>query len=159
MKWSDLRINPVKCFGYLISYHQLRIILSQIWDLKCVSSINDISCESQMKKYKIIIKISMFMIIYIYIYICVCGGPGRSVGIATDCRLEGPGSNSGGDEIFRPSRPALGPNQHSCKMGTGSFPGAKCGRSVLLTTHALLVPGSWKSRAIPLFSLWATPDL
>jgi len=39
------------------------------------------------------------------------GGPGSSVGIATDYRLEGPGSNPGGDEIFRPSRPALGPTQ------------------------------------------------
>jgi len=36
-------------------------------------------------------------------------GPGSSVGIATDYGLDGPGSNSGGDEIFRPSRPALGP--------------------------------------------------
>ena len=25
--------------------------------------------------------------------------------------LDGPGSNPGGDEIFRPSRPAVGPNQ------------------------------------------------
>jgi len=33
-------------------------------------------------------------------------------------------------------------------MGTGSFPGVKCGRGVLLTTHPLLVPRSWKSRAI-----------
>ena len=38
-------------------------------------------------------------------------GPGGSVGIATDYGLEGPGSNPGGDEIFRPSRPAMGPNQ------------------------------------------------
>ena len=42
-------------------------------------------------------------------------------------------------------------------MGTGSFPGVKCGRGVLLTTHPLLVPQSWKSRAIPLPTLWATP--
>jgi len=35
-------------------------------------------------------------------------GLGSSVGIA-DYGLDGPGSNSGGDEIFRPSRPALGP--------------------------------------------------
>jgi len=28
--------------------------------------------------------------------------------------------------------------------GTGSFPGVKCGRGVLLTTHPLLVPRSWK---------------
>ena len=38
-------------------------------------------------------------------------GPGSSVGIATDYGLDGPGSNSGGDEIFRPFRPALGPTQ------------------------------------------------
>ena len=36
---------------------------------------------------------------------------GSSVGIATDYGLEDPGSNPGGDEIFRPSRPALGPTQ------------------------------------------------
>jgi hypothetical protein len=47
---------------------------------------------------------------YIYIYIYVCG-LGSSVGIATDYGLEVPGSNPGGDEIFRPSRPALGPTQ------------------------------------------------
>ena len=38
-------------------------------------------------------------------------GPGSSVGIATDYGVHGPGSNPGGDEIFRPSRPALGPTQ------------------------------------------------
>jgi len=44
-------------------------------------------------------------------------------------------------------------------MGTGPFPGVKCGRGVLLTTYTLLVPRSWKSRAIPLPTLWATPGL
>ena len=50
-----------------------------------------------------------------------------------------------------------GPGAHpsSCKMGTWSFPGVKCGRSVLLTTHPLLVPWSRKSRDIPLLSPWA----
>jgi len=43
----------------------------------------------------------------IYIY----GGPCSSVGIGTDYGLEDPGSNPDGDEIFRPSRPALGPTQ------------------------------------------------
>jgi len=38
-------------------------------------------------------------------------GPGSSVGIATDYGLDGPESNSGKDEIFPPSRPALGPIQ------------------------------------------------
>ena len=40
--------------------------------------------------------------------VCVCG-PGSSVGIATDYGLDGPGSNPVGDEIFRLSRPAVGP--------------------------------------------------
>jgi hypothetical protein len=35
-------------------------------------------------------------------------------------------------------------------MGTGSFPGVKSGRGVTLTTHPLLAPRSWKSRAIHL---------
>ena len=43
------------------------------------------------------------------------GGPGSSVGIATDYGLHGPGSNPGGDEIFCPSRPALGPTQPPIK--------------------------------------------
>jgi len=33
----------------------------------------------------------------------------------------------------------------SSTMCTGSFPGVKCGRGVVLTTHPHLVPRSWKS--------------
>ena len=44
----------------------------------------------------------------VVMFIC---GSGSSVGIVTDYGLDGPGSNPGGDEIFRQSRPALGPNQ------------------------------------------------
>ena len=45
-----------------------------------------------------------------------------------------------------------GPGAHpaSCTMGTGSFPRVKSGQGVTLTTHPLLSPRSWKSRAIPL---------
>jgi len=42
-------------------------------------------------------------------------GPGSSVRIATVYRLDGPGSNPGGDEFFRSSNPALGPTQPSVK--------------------------------------------
>jgi hypothetical protein len=50
-----------------------------------------------------------------------------------------------------------GPGAHpaSCTMGTGSFPWAKNGWGVMLTPHPLLVPWSWKGRAIPLLPLWA----
>ena len=54
-----------------------------------------------------------------------------------------------------------GPGIHpaSCTTGTGSFPGLKSGRGVTLTTHPLLVPRSWKSRATRLPTLWSTPGL
>jgi len=63
--------------------------------------------------------------------------------------------NPGGDEIFRPSKPALGPTQPPVKWVPGLSPGVKCGRGVLLTPHPLPVPRSWNSRAIPLPTLWA----
>jgi len=55
-----------------------------------------------------------------------------------------------------PVQTGPGAHQASCKMGTGSFSRVKYGRGVLLTTHPLLVSWSWKSRAIPLPTFWAT---
>ena len=46
-------------------------------------------------------------------------GPGSSVSIATDYGLDGPGSNPGGDEIFHPSRPAVGPTNLPVKWVAG----------------------------------------
>jgi hypothetical protein len=71
-------------------------------------------------------------------------------GIATDYGLDGPGIKSRCGQDFPPVQ--TGPEAHpaSCTMGTGFFPGIKCGRGVTLTTHPLLAPRSWKSRAIPL---------
>ena len=40
-------------------------------------------------------------------------------------------------------------------MGTGSFPGVKSVRGVTVTPHPLLLPWSWKGRAIPLLPIWA----
>jgi len=66
-----------------------------------------------------------------------------------------------GDQIpvgqdFPPVQTGPGAHPASCIMGTGSFPGVKYGQGMLLTTHPLLVPQSWKSRAVPLPTLWAT---
>ena len=51
-------------------------------------------------------------------YMLKCAS-GSSVGIATDYGLDGPGSNPGGDEIFRLSRQALRPTQPPVKWVTG----------------------------------------
>ena len=60
-----------------------------------------------------------------------------------------------GAEIFRLSRPTLGPTQPPVKWVPRLSRGVKCGRGVTLTPHPLLVPWSRKSRAIPLLPLWA----
>ena len=86
-------------------------------------------------------------------------GPGSSVGIATELRAGRSGIESWWGRDFPLVQTGPGDHQASCKMGTESFPGVKCGRGVLLTTHPLLVLRSWKSRAIPLPTLWATPGL
>ena len=67
---------------------------------------------------------------YTHKYICVCvcvwgggggggEGAGGSIAIATDYGLDDPGSNPGGDEIFRPSRPNLGSIQPPVKWVPG----------------------------------------
>ena len=91
--------------------------------------------------------------------LCVKGGPGSSVGIATELQAGRSGIESRWGRDFPPVQTGPGAHPAFCTMGTGSFPGVKCGRGVLLTTHPLLVPKSWKSRAIPLPTLWATLGL
>ena len=82
--------------------------------------------------------------LYCYYY-CGCG-PGSSVGIATDYGLDGPGIKSWwGGQIFRPSRPALGPTHPLVQWVLGLSRGVKCGRGVTLTPHPLLAPRSWKT--------------
>ena len=80
-------------------------------------------------------------------------GPGSSVGIATDYGLDGPGIKSRWGRDLPPVQTGPGAHPASCTMGIGSFSGVRYGRGVLLTTHPLLVPWSWKSRAIPLPTL------
>ena len=90
------------------------------------------------------------------IYKC---GPGSSVGIVTELRAGRSGIESRWGRDFPPLQTGPGAHPAYCKIGTGSFPGVKCGQGVLVTTHPILVLRSWKSTAISLPTLWATPGL
>jgi len=68
-------------------------------------------------------------------------GPGSAVGIATGYGLDGPGIESRwGARFSAPVQTGPGAHPASYIIGTGSFPGAKSGRSVTLTPHPLLEP-------------------
>jgi len=63
-------------------------------------------------------------------------GPGSVDGIATAYGPDGPGIEKKIPAGARFSAPVhTGPEAHpaSCTMGTGSFPGVRCGRGVTLT--------------------------
>ena len=78
--------------------------------------------------------INCYWSIYLVLYIILCG-PGSSVGIATELRAGRSGIESRWRRDFPPVQTGTGTQPASCKMGTGYFPGIKCGRGVLLTTH------------------------
>ena len=94
-----------------------------------------------------------------YCYSIIDHGHGSSVGIATGLQAGWSGIESRWGRDFLPVQTGPGAHLTSCKVSTGSFPGVKCGRGVLLNIYPLLVPRSWKSRAIPLPTLWTTPGL
>ena len=85
-----------------------------------------------------------FTLLFVYGTLLFCG-PGSSVGIATELRAGGSGIESQWGRDFPPVQTGPGAHPASCTMGTGSFPGVKCGRDVLLNTHPLLVRRPWST--------------
>ena len=83
-------------------------------------------------------------------------GPGSSVGISDWLRAGRSGDRIPvGARFYAPVQTGPGAHPVPCTMGIGSFPGVKSGRGVTLTHHPILVPWSWKDRAILLLPLWA----
>ena len=66
----------------------------------------------------------------------MCMGRGSLVGIATAYGLDGPGIESQwGRNFSAPVQTGLEAHLASCTVGTGFFPGVRCGRGVTLTPH------------------------
>jgi hypothetical protein len=81
--------------------------------------------------------------------------PGSLVGTATELRAGRYGDRIPVEARFSaPVQTGLGAHPASCTMGTGYFLGVNSGRGGTLTPQPLLVLWSWKSRAIPLLTLW-----
>ena len=124
--------------GFIIAFYKeepsLNSILSQLKPLQTLAPYF----------YKI-----YFHIIYRYFV-----GRDNSVGIATGYGLDGRDRISVGARFSAPVQTGPGAHPASCTVVTRSFPGVKSGRGVTLTPHSLLVPWSWKGRAIPLLPLW-----
>ena len=86
-------------------------------------------------------KIPCYMELVSWYLPSLIGGPGSSVGIATELRAGRPGDRIPvGARFSAPVQTGPGAHSASCTVGTVSFPGVNCGRGVLLTTHPLLVP-------------------
>jgi hypothetical protein len=81
---------------------------------------------------------------FIVVIHCHCSRD-SSVGIATRYGLEGPGIESRWVEVFHAYPDRLRGPSNLLHNGYRVFPGSKGGRSVILTTHSLLVPRLRKS--------------
>ena len=100
-------------------------------------------------------KCSVYLFTFLLMYSIIFVNRDSSVGAANRDGLDGPGIETRWGRFFAPVLSGSGTHPASCTMGTGFFLRVKSGRGVTLTPHPLLVPWSWKGRAIPLLPLWA----
>ena len=109
--------NSLLCNAVYFSVLSSAISVAQAWPALHLVLATEVKFGLRTENMKLD-KQEVYYNIILTVYFSICG-PGSSVGIATDYGLDGPGSNAGGDEIFRPSRPALWPTQHPVQWVPG----------------------------------------
>jgi hypothetical protein len=115
-------------------------------NIKCNTVVADISQSTAAKHAPYTRQLSISVTA---LYLLCLVGVAQSV-LRLSYRLEGLETESRWGRKFLPVQNGPGAHPASCTMGNGSFPGVKCIQGLTLTTHPLLVPRTWKSRAIPL---------
>ena len=110
------------------SYENVYVLSNSVHTQLLVSRLRSKTKNEALTKYRVpggLLKISARLTLRLctelLFVLCLLRGPGSSVGIANDYGLDGPGSNPGGDEIFRQSRSALGPTQPPVQGVPGLF--------------------------------------
>ena len=100
------------------------------------------------------IKLKVCVCVCVCIYICILEGyyifqwAGQLSRYSDWLRVGRSGIESRCERDLPPVQTGPGAHPASCKMSTGSFPGEKCGRGVLLTTHPLRMS---RSRRVELY--------
>ena len=118
-----------------------------IWMTECFAKrFISALCLSLSLSLSLYIYIHIYINVYVYIYVYMCG-LGSSVTIASDLRTERFGIESRKGRDIPPVQTGHGAQPASCNLGTVFYPGVKCRRGVLLTTHSLLGKGKGKVKS------------
>jgi hypothetical protein len=140
--------------AFTVCYYHLSVsTYGGLWLWQNVSPIKIDSHSELLRRQKFLMSLPMHihqLILWIASDSSTICGPGSSVGIVTDYRLDSLGMEPRWGPDFPPVQTSPRAHPASCTMGARSFLGVKCDWGVQLTTHPLLAPRSSKSRAIPL---------
>jgi len=109
--------NSLLCNAVYFSVLSSAISVAQAWSALHLVRETEVKFGLRTEKMKLD-KQEEYCNIILTVYFSIFGS-GRSVGIATVYGLDGPGSNPGRDEIFRPSKKVLGPTQPLVKWVPG----------------------------------------
>ena len=150
---KNLTYTPTSSFPWTPATFHTSVSVCGTWGLVFVYYRRRMQCRWEVKS---ILRRFKSRCKSIYDTSLIVRGPGSSASLVTGYGWTVRGSIPVSARfIFRtsPDRPWGPPSL--LYNGYRVFPGVKSGRGVTLNPHPLLVPWSWKGRAIPLLPLWA----
>ena len=122
-----------KFTGY--KYCLITLYIHRIRVTNDVRSAVTIQIKKNHHQHRTVSRVIWGFAVFITLWCCAFCGPGSSVGIVIELRAGRSRIDFRWAWGFPPVQTGPGANPASCKTGTWTFLGVKCGRSVLLTTH------------------------